>query len=323
MKIQLWIAMLSLSTGSFSQAIDNTNAFRNTGSDHYFRFYYENDFFTASDEYYTQGIQFEWAHPRIKKFFLSKILVHLKEAPSIHGIAVETEGYTPVYIDRSEVQYGDRPFASSILFKTFSISIKRETKIRIASTFTAGVIGPAAGGKEIQTSIHRWIGYTLPTGWVNQVRNDVVLNYQVNMEKNLVQGNVFRLLGDVSARAGSYSTKFRGGFSVIVGKSPSLFENPLHGKKLFYYVYMQPQVNFIGYDATLQGGLFNRSSPYTIAAKNISRITFQDRLGVVVMKGNIYLEYFQYYLTKEFSSGHMHRSGGIQVGYFFKDREMK
>jgi hypothetical protein len=64
----------------------------------------------------------------------------------------------------------------------------------------------------------------------------------------------------------------------------------------------------------MQGGLFNRKSPYTIAAADISRVSFQADAGIIVNFRRLYLSYTQSYLTKEFSTGHYHRWGGISVG---------
>ena len=88
-------------------------------------------------------------------------------------------------------------------------------------------------------------------------------------------------------------------------------------KKFRYYLYGQTETSIIGYDASLQGGLFNHSSPYTISSGNITRVTFQGDYGIVVSFRKIYLEYCQSYLTKEFSTGKFHRWGGIRIGSGF------
>ncbi|MFZ1360313.1 MAG: hypothetical protein WAS28_17585, partial [Saprospiraceae bacterium] len=56
------------------------------------------------------------------------------------------------------------------------------------------------------------------------------------------------------------------------------------------------------------------SSPYTIAGKDIKRITLQQNFGVVMNYKKIYLEYFQSLLSPEFSGEKMHRWGGIKIG---------
>ena len=42
-----------------AQAMDNTLSFKNINSDSYYRLNYENDFFSGTDIYYTQGIHME------------------------------------------------------------------------------------------------------------------------------------------------------------------------------------------------------------------------------------------------------------------------
>lgn len=76
-------------------------------------------------------------------------------------------------------------------------------------------------------------------------------------------------------------------------------------------------VNLVGYDATLQGGVFNKSSPYTISSNDVTRFTFQSNAGVVVSLASLYLEYFQTYLTREFETGMSHQWGGVRVGVKF------
>lgn len=73
-------------------------------------------------------------------------------------------------------------------------------------------------------------------------------------------------------------------------------------------------INGIGYDATMQGGIFNKQSPYTIDAKDIKRITFQQNFGCVLNFKKLYLEYFQSLLSPEFRNGKMHRWGGLKIG---------
>src|SRR5580658_4085974 len=78
-----------------AQAIDNTLAYKNINSDKYFRINYENDFFSGTDEYYTQGIHLELVAPWVKKFPLSKLLIHPHYDYIRYGLGLEHEGYTP------------------------------------------------------------------------------------------------------------------------------------------------------------------------------------------------------------------------------------
>lgn len=62
----------------YAQAINNLLAHKNINSDRYLRLSYDNDFFSATDEYYTQGIDVELVLPQLKKFPASWLLVNPK-----------------------------------------------------------------------------------------------------------------------------------------------------------------------------------------------------------------------------------------------------
>ena len=295
-----------------AQVIDNTSSFKNTGSKSYFRFHYDNDYFTKTDEYYTQGITLEYAAPGIKKFPLSKLLIKPKQKEIVYGIAIDHYGYTPTSILSDEILYNDRPFCGNISLKTFLTATGNTQRITVA--LNTGIIGPAAGGRQMQTGIHRWLKNPLPHGWQYQIKNDVIINYQVKYEQQLINGgSTFLLNGMADIQAGTHNNKISSGFNFMAGHFNSPYAKA-KSKKVSYYLYAQPQVSVVGYDATLQGGIFNRSSPYTIAAKNISRVTFQGDYGLVLSFRKIYLEYCQSVLTKEFSTGTLHRWGGVRVG---------
>lgn len=302
-----------------AQVIDNSAAFRNSNSTRYLRLCYDNDYFTATDDYYTQGINFEFVSPVLKKFPVSKILIHASSFQAKYGIAVETEGYTPASIAHNDILAGDRPFAACLFLKTFSVATDTVTRVRLSSDFSIGVMGRAAGGGWMQMTIHRWLNNVQPHGWQNQIANDAILNYEVSYERQLFSCNNFLMLNVYGQlRAGTLSDKTGAGITLMFGKFNSPFSAIGEGKsKLEVYFYDQPVVYGIGYDATLQGGLFNHNSPYTIAARDIERITFQDNAGLVFSFRKIYLEYAQSFLTKEFRTGTYHRWGGIRIGTGF------
>jgi lipid A 3-O-deacylase len=303
-----------------SQAVDNTVSFRSIHRDRYFRIYYENDFFTGTDRDYTQGIYIEKVNPYFSKFFLSKLLWRPRHSVANYGLAVEHDVYTPNHLDQSGILFGDRPYAGALFLKTFLIATDAGRKTRMSSSLSTGLIGPDAGGEGMQKAIHHWINYITPLGWHNQIHNELVLNYQLNYEKELIHhSNAFSLAGFGSARLGTLGTKATIGLTMTAGNFYSAFTNTvaLRVKKVQWYIYDQPLVNAVGYDATLQGGVFNHSSPYTIAASDINRLTFQNKFGVVLILKRLYLEYFQTSLTEEFRTSVYHRTGGIQVGFGF------
>jgi lipid A 3-O-deacylase len=302
-----------------AQAIDNSVSYRDVSSEKYFRINYENDFFSAFDRDYTQGILIEKVHPMFKRFFLTKLLWHPVNSEIKYGVAVEQDAYTPNEIDQYDIQYGDRPYAGVLLFKTFLIATNTERKQRITVSLSTGVIGEGAGGEQMQRTIHHWINYTQPQGWHNQIQNDAALNYQVNIEQEICQyENLFSLSAYGSGRVGTLNDKLTGGFTAMLGKFQSPFSSPvILNRRFHWYLYDQLTGNAVGYDATLQGGLFNHTSPYTIPPSQICRLTVQNKFGIVLVFRSLYLEYYHTGLTEEFVTSIYHRTGGLQIGFGF------
>lgn len=305
-----------------AQPTDNTALYRSVNQNKYLRFYYDNDFFTATDQYYSQGINLELVHPGLKKFPLSVLLIHKKDCTVKYGLAIEHLAYTPSSIRHLEIFYGDRPFAACLALKTFAISCDTIEHSRISSTLRTGIIGNDAGGEWMQKTIHRNLNNIEPLGWNHQIKNDVLINYKVTYEKLfLAYKQSFSLSSYSEIALGTVRNNASAGIIVMIGHFDNPFRNleePLmagkKSKKSQVKLYSKPKVNFIGYDATLQGGMFNQNSAYTISSKDITRITFEAEAGITLQYGKTYLEYFQNFITKEFSSGTYHRWGGIRIG---------
>ncbi len=319
-RLALFVSILVFSEATKGQAIDAAASFRMIDADAYVRLHYENDFFSATDYYYSQGINMEVVHPLFKKFFLTKILVSAKGHEQA-GIAFEHNGYTPTSTESTEILYGDRPFAATLTARVLKYSRNDSLRKRITSALTLGVIGPAAGGQAMQSTIHQWINDSQPLGWPNQIQNDVVINYEASLEKNLLaKSGVVAMNAFGKIRAGTLNTRLSSGLVLMFGRlNPRIAACFTGGaqtrvRKFTFHFYFQPMINIVGYDATLQGGLFNKTSPYTISASEVTRFTFQSNAGVVVSLGPLYLEYFQTFLTREFESGMSHQWGGVRLG---------
>jgi lipid A 3-O-deacylase len=311
---------ICLHAGVYSQAVDNLASFRMQDADRYVRLHYENDFFSGTDLYYTQGINLEVVHPGLQKFPLSKILLSPAQGVTKYGLALEHNGYTPSSITHDNILYGDRPFAADFFLKSFAFSSLPEKRTRITSSASIGIIGAAAGGYGMQKTIHHWLNGTVPHGWENQIKNDIIINYEAGIEKNILSaGHSFLINGQATARAGTLNDKLTGGFVLMAGLLNNAITAAFAGdskqkKRNFNFdAFIQPQANIVFYDATLQGGAFNRRSPYTLSYSSVEHLTFQATYGVVMNFHAISVEYFQTYLTKEFSTGTAHRWGGLRI----------
>ena len=310
--------VLLFPTCLLAQKIDNMASFRDIKGNRYFRFNYDNDYFTSRDQDYTQGYNFELVSPSLRKNPINKILLHPKNTENKFGISIEHIGFTPFNIKSPNIQFGDRPFAATIMLKSFAIATDTIQKSRWVASFNIGLIGPGAFGKEMQVAIHEATGNTIPEGWHNQIKNDIVLNYEVSHEKQLTSyRNLFSLQSYSRLRVGTLFTNAGVGLTTTFGIVNSPFSSSKAKKKFSFYGYAQSLVNVIGYDATLQGGMFNKKSPYTISNNELERLTAQVNFGIIMQTRTMHFEYSRSLITREFEVGKSSKWGGIKVGFRF------
>jgi hypothetical protein len=300
-----------------AQLIEPASTFRKIDRNGYFRFHYDNDYFTKTDYYYSQGISIEYVHPSLQKFPLSKLLFRFPNSKVVYGTVLNFFGYTPVNSNSDSIPFGDRPYSSAITGSLFSYSTDTSRKLHISNSISVGIFGPLALGERMQTNIHRWLKNKLPKGWQHQVANDAIVDYQLNVEKRLwAFQDRFLLHGVAQAQIGTLKTKASTGINLMAG----YFKNPykpisVHKEKLQLYLFGQARYHLVAYDALLQGGLLNRSSPYTIAAGDISRLILQVDGGIALNYKKLFLTYSRSFIGKEFRSGTNHQWGGISVGF--------
>lgn len=300
-----------------AQEIDPAALYRTRNSDKSIRIFYENDFFTQTDRDYTQGINLEVTHPVFGKSLVDYLLVRTK-GRSYTGISIEMDGYTPKNIGVRQIQFGDHPYAAILNFQSFHISEDTSRKLRLVSHLGIGMMGPAGGGDEIQTAVHKRFKNTLPLGWGNQVANDLLLSYGFELQKTLAQIEPGLLLaGNGAVVVGTPFTKATLGFTGITGRFQSPFSGKSALKRVQFFLYYQPQALAFLYDATLQGGLLNPTSPYTISREDVKQVRFQHTAGFVFeyrcfrVEGSLSQQSSAYLRNKP------HAWGGIHLGIGF------
>ena len=302
----------------FGQKIDHTVSFRTIESDSYFRFNYDNDYFAATDENYTQGYNLELVLPSLSKNPINALFLKTENTSTVYGLAIEHIGFTPNNYASDEIQFGDRPFAAAIMLKSFKISTDTNKKSRITSSLSLGLMGPGAFDEEMQVGIHKVTGNKIPMGWQHQIRNDVVVNYDIDYEKQLLEyGDLMTLQAQFNVQFGTLFSNVSTGLNGTIGLINSAYSESDSPKKFQVYVYSQAFATVVGYDATLQGGLFSKESPYTIASGDVERLKAQFNYGLIVKTKTLYFEYSRSAITKEFETGQSAKWGGIRIGFIF------
>jgi hypothetical protein len=280
---------------------------------------FDNDIFDNTDYYYTNGINIELVTPVAANSPLSSILVGLRNSQiDLHGFSLRQNIYTPVNPDIEDVSVGDRPFSAFLTIGQFRQTYNFDKYIFIKSSFNIGVIGPASLGGFVQSSIHD----IEPVGWSNQINNNIIIDYQVKLEKGIIStphvelnitaggnvGTIFnKINGGLYFRAGSFIPVYRG-LSTIFGASQK-------NNKLQYWFFMSGHSDVVFFDATLQGSMFNTKSPYVIQSNDINRFVLNLSVGFAMYYKKVGFELQNFYLSPEFTNAYDFRWGRIKLTF--------
>ncbi|MBU2650588.1 MAG: lipid A deacylase LpxR family protein [Bacteroidetes bacterium] len=295
-----------------SERANIANRLPKTDPHRYFSIGFDNDVFFSMDYYYTNGIQFQYFHPGMEKSLPYGLTIPYRR-PSLnyYGMKLVQNMYTPTRLDVTYILENDRPFASYLYLGYEKITFDPGRKIKINSGLDIGMLGPTSLGGLIQTTLHN----TEPTGWVNQIGNDIVLSYTAGIEKGIVEKDFFSFNMKGSAIAGTLYDNLQLDASILVGRYEPYFQgmglhcgrDRTYRHNIQYAFRVQAKGTLVGYDATLQGGLFNKDNPYSLEADDILRFTFAAETGFFFRYRWLELEAGVFYLTPEFKSGKDHK----------------
>jgi len=227
----------------------------------------DNDSYLAngSDRYYTNGIFIHYRHAL-------DVPANSSLANKVLGFEAGQKMYNPQSGSVPDPVYIDRPFAAYLYVgSTLNLLYKNDASLKLGAQL--GVVGPAALGKQVQNIIHNTFGFYPTNGWQYQIRNNVELNLSAEYVKLLARSDWADISFDGYANLGNGFTGAGLGPLIRLGDFNQLFNSVstqstatsgstnglLHKRELFFYY--KPQINTVIYDATVQGGLFNKHDP--------------------------------------------------------------
>jgi lipid A 3-O-deacylase len=242
----------------------------------------------GSDRYYTDGIFFYYRHAL-------DIQGNTKLQNKVLGFEFGQKIFNPqsgsiFYNGADQPNLIDRPFAAYLYVgSTLNFLYKDESNLKIGAQI--GTVGAAALGTQVQDFVHDNFGFYHPSGWEYQVNNDFEINLSAEYNRLLARGDWIDVslasyvnLGNGFTgagvgpllRLGSFNQLFN---SVSTQSTVSRGEVPglLHKHELFFYY--KPQINYVAYDATIQGGLFDNHSGLEIT-KDKEPFIFSQQFGV-------------------------------------------
>lgn len=240
----------------------------------------------GSDRYYTDGLFLFYRHA-LKTDSNSSI------KNKVLGFETGQKIYNPRTGNIPATRFVDRPFAGYLYIgATLNLLYANESNIKLGAQ--TGIIGPGSGAKEAQTYVHKTFGFYPVNGWQYQIRNAFQLNLSAEYNRLLARNGAF----DISLSTyGNLGTGFSG-----AGVGPSLRLgrfNPLYNSvttqstatnkiitqsnpKGEFFIHYKPMVNYVAYDATIEGGLFNGQRP-----QNSQEITFTPNRFLLIQQAGL------------------------------------
>jgi lipid A 3-O-deacylase len=282
-------------------------------------FSFENDLITYfnTDRYFTNGVTFIYQAPGLGNLKVSRLLFPYKQHAYLdYQLKLVQNMYTPYTTLKDPDLKNDRPYSSFItvsLTKNIKDPVK---KLIISNSIVLGYQGPDSPGGYLQTYAHKVFPTNdPPIGWETQLSNDYFLNYNLKIEKSLVSKQRLQLNWIAQANTGSMYDNAGGGFHMLYG----LFENPFGyislplRPKFQAYLFTENILSGIGYDATLQGGVFHTDDKAALRANSLERFVFSSGTGLHLAWRNNSIEFCQHYLSPEFKGGKWHKWGRVTL----------
>ncbi|MFT6865350.1 MAG: lipid A 3-O-deacylase [Cyclobacteriaceae bacterium] len=279
----------------------------------------DNDVFTGDleqDQYYSSGV---YASFRYLKDSTEK-------AKIIRTYQLNHQMYTPSWIGEKKQESRDRPYAGVAYF-----SIANEYYFFSGSYLKAeidlGWLGPKVLMGETQKTWHGWFGMPQPQGWENQIQDTPMINVNLTHVSAYFSSNKFELAGESTLQLGTVYDLARYDLIMRVGKLNPLnksaylrsslgnIENRTPEKiPVEAYFFYSPGIEYVIYNATLQGNLIGKESPYTTDA---TKIVWQHRAGAMWSWSVFDFGITAYWRRKENLEATNHDYVGFRMNYRF------
>lgn len=267
----------------------------------------DNDGFLAqsSDRYYTAG---NFAYFRHALTIANPDQSAL--ANKILGFELGQKIFNPQTGDIPDGIYVDRPFAAYLYVgANLNLLYKNESNLKLQ--VRTGMIGPHAYGQQIQDLIHNTFGFYHPNGWQYQIHDAFQLNLSAEYNRLLTRGDIIDLSFNSYANAGTGIDGAGAGLLVRLGRLNQLFNSvstsstvsangnlkPLHTSELFFYY--KPVLNAVAYDATLQGGLFEKDPAPQEVVSTPNRVVLTQQIGGSLVKNHWVIDAAVVFETRE------------------------
>ena len=309
MKIGTCLPVLFLSFVGFGQPADSLYTYQSV------HLTWENDIFTATDRYYSQGIFLHYEYHNLNMKWLNPFFLRVPDIERTLKTGIDQRGYTPSTIQTDTLLKGDRPYAATITYGARFFSRSLSKNYTLNWSIFAGFIGKPAFGEYTQKTIHKWIDSPIPQGWKHQLNTGFIVDLNFGYSKLFfTRSRWLRLeLGDLLT-IGNLTIDMRVRGELKLGYI---------GNRRQFYLYYTPELRIVGYDGTLQGALFLRSGEAALPPGVIERFVSEQQIGIYLRYKPFFASAHFHYQSRVFKYAWNHMWGGITIGYMLWDKNKK
>ncbi|TPN83362.1 lipid A-modifier LpxR family protein [Aquimarina algicola] len=279
----------------------------------------DNDFFvwhTDTDRFYTYGVNANYRWKAKENSFFTKLFP--KNKGVYHDIGINVEAYTPDVGD-FDMQTPNRPFAGWSYFE-YKLGYDFDNT-SIKTGVDIGILGPHSYAGNLQNWFHREITGDATLNWDNQIGDIFGVNFRFEYARTLKRYSWFDISAVLNSSLGNIfiyaepALLFRFGKFQNIGNSIALNNQILSAKKdTEFFIDASFRYKFSGYNATLEGDIFNDS---LFSSEVINNLIFNAYGGVNFVKNHWVLQMRYYYANGEFDNGQNHRYVSVVAGYRF------
>jgi lipid A 3-O-deacylase len=250
LRSSLFLAGLSVASVAFAgESLPSIGEFKQVAANGFttVRLNVDNDslLLNKDDGFYTSGIQIS-----------SRKVLNTAQESVIYGWQLGQDLYTAsdIKLRPEEILPIDHPYVGWIfagVFRELADSSGKSSKVGV----DIGCLGACAGGERTQTLLHKFLQQPLPKAWNTQLQQEwgVVLSGEWSPVRQVLSDKI-----DLQPRLkGHFGNIFTDASIETTIRYGSLNNLP---EQMVNCLFLRGEIKAIGYDATLQGGYFNKQA---------------------------------------------------------------
>jgi hypothetical protein len=283
------------------------------------------------DHFYTNGIRLGWTSPpgAVPETISGIGAALWGNGEQRIGIDLSQQIYTPLGTQATDPNPSDRPYAGLLLGNLSLLSDTRDT--RGILMLSLGILGPSAGGEDVQNGFHDLFNIPDVRGWKHQIQNTPAAELLHDRTWRLTLASFGGLetdaLPSLAAGIGDVRDYVQAGVTVRAGQGldsdfgvprprPGLSGGDAYAptRTLAWYVFAGADGQAVGYDLLLQSSPF-RSGPHVQPTWDVGEV----QAGAAVMARGLRLTVAYVAQTPEFhhQRGGLHQLASVSLSFRF------